>query len=330
MRSLIEDAGLGGNVELVYIDPPFSTSRRFTVQNGRANTISQAGNGKLAYDDSLTGAEYLSFIRDRLELIRELMSETGSIYLHTDLKTGHLIRMVMDEVFGAERFRNQITRIKCNPKNFKRRGFGNVHDIILVYSKGEKITWNPQREDYTDEEIRRLFRKKDEVGRRYTTIPLHAPGETKSGATGSEWRGMKPPEGRHWRSAPSVLDKLDEAGEIEWSRNGVPRRKIYADTSDGKLRQDVWEFKDPQNPGYPTEKNIDMVKTIVAASSNPGDIVLDCFCGSGTTLQAAGELGRRWIGIDSSRTAIDVAVARLGEHSDHSLVRTGETDSRSV
>jgi len=156
-----------------------------------------------------------------------------------------------------------------------------------------------------------LFKKVDKDGRRYTTIPLHAPGETANGRTGQEWRGIKPPKGRHWRSEPSVLDKLDKEGLIEWSANGVPRRKIYADEKDGKKMQDIWEFKDPQYPNYPTEKNLGLLKLIIASSSNPEDLVLDCFCGSGTTLIAAQELGRKWIGIDQSDYAIKMTEKRL-------------------
>ncbi len=214
------------------------------------------------------------------------MSEKASIYLHTDYKIGHYVKIIMDEIFGIENFRNDITRIKCNPKNFKRKGYGNIKDLILFYSKGKNPTWNEPRDDFAEGDIERLFKKTDENGRKYTTIPLHAPGETKNGKTGEIWRGMKPPKGRHWRSAPEVLEKLEKNGLVEWSKNGVPRRKIYADEQTGKKKQDIWEYKDAQYPNYPTEKNLEMLKTIISASSNEGDLVLDCFCGSGTTLKA--------------------------------------------
>jgi adenine-specific DNA-methyltransferase len=142
---------------------------------------------------------------------------------------------------------------------------------------------------------------------------LHAPGETKDGPTGQPWRGIPPPKGRHWRYPPEVLEELDGKGLIEWSKTGNPRKKIFADEYLKKKtrRQDIWEFKDPAYPSYPTEKNLDMLKTIVEASSNPGDIVLDCFSGSGTTLVAAEMLGRRWIGMDNSLIAIEVSIRRL-------------------
>lgn len=109
------------------------------------------------------------------------------------------------------------------------------------------------------------------------------------------------------------MEKLEQDGVIEWSKNGVPRKKIYADERDGKKKQDIWEYKDAQYPVYPTEKNLEMIKSIVLASSNENDSVLDCFCGSGTTLQAAQQLGRHWIGIDQSNEAIKVSQKRLSE-----------------
>jgi len=164
-----------------------------------------------------------------------------------------------------------------------------------------------------EEDIKRLFPKIDKTGRRYTTTPLHAPGETKNGNTGKPWKGLMPPKGRHWRYDPAVLDELDQKGLIEWSRTGNPRKILYAEDAKnkGKRMQDIWCFKDKQYPDYPTEKNIDLLKSIVRASSNPGQTVLDCFCGSGTTLLAALELGRNFIGIDNSRAAIDITLEKL-------------------
>jgi adenine-specific DNA-methyltransferase len=165
----------------------------------------------------------------------------------------------------------------------------------------------------SEAERQRLFPRTDSAGRRYTTIPLHAPGETKAGPTGQAWHGLRPPIGRHWRSDPAELSVLDEQGAIEWSSRGNPRRKIYADETgrSEKKRQDVWTFKDPQYPSYPTEKNLPMLESIVLTSSNPGDIVLDCFAGSGTTLVAAEKHRRGWIGIERSPIAIQKAEQRL-------------------
>lgn len=300
-----------GKVNLVYIDPPFATNGCFRISEDRANTISSGNDDDIAYSDTLVGDDFLEFLRERLVFLRELLSESGSIYLHIDYKIGHYVKLIMDEVFGQKNFRNDIARIKCNPKNFHRKAYGNVKDLILLYSKSENPVWNDPRVPFTEEERGRLFRKADKSGRAYATIPLHAPGETSNGNTGKEWKGIKPPKGRHWRSDPSVLDEWDSQGLIEWSKNGVPRKKIFLDEKNGKKMQDIWEFKDPQYPDYPTEKNLDLLKLIVGASSNEGDLVLDCFCGSGTTLVAAQELNRKWIGIDQSDHAIRVAKNRL-------------------
>ncbi|MEN6293344.1 MAG: site-specific DNA-methyltransferase [Methanobacterium sp.] len=315
MKTLIEDYGLKGKVDLVYIDPPFSTKNVFKIGDSRANTISSSHSDQIAYSDSLTGSEFIEFLRERLVLIKDLMSKNASIYLHIDYKIGHYVKIIMDEIFGYDNFRADIARIKCNPKNFKRKSYGNIKDMILFYTKSKDYSWNDPRVPFTKKDIERLFKKADENGRRYTTVPLHAPGETKDGPTGQKWKGMYPPKGRHWRSNPIELDKLDQNGLIEWSKNGVPRKKIYAEDkiAQGKLLQDIWEYKDSQTPSYPTQKNLDLLKLIISASSNPGDLVLDAFCGSGTTLVASQELSRNWIGIDSSENAIKVSKERLSK-----------------
>ncbi len=311
LKTLLYKFNLKNKIDLIYIDPPFATQTNFTIGENRVSTISSSNDDSIAYKDNLIGSEYIEFIRERLILLRELMSEKASIYLHIDYKIGHYVKIIMDEIFGEKNFRNDITRIKCNPKNFSRKAYGNIKDLILFYSKSKEATWNEPKEKLSEDDITRLFKKIDKDGRRYTTIPLHAPGETKNGATNNEFCGLKPPKGRHWRSDPKVLDELNKKGLIEWSDNGVPRKKIYADEKDGKKLQDLWEFKDSQYPSYPTEKNLDMLKTIILASSNPGDLVMDCFCGSGTTLIAAQQLGRNWIGIDQSEHAIKVTQKRI-------------------
>ena len=311
LRSLLDE--YRGKVALIYIDPPFATNGKFRVGNTRTGTVSSSNEDVVAYQDKLVGAEFLDFLRERLVLLRELLADNGSIYLHIDYKTGHYVKVLMDEVFGQRNFRNDITRIKCNPKNFPRKGYGNVKDLILFYSKSDSLIWNDPQVPVLEKDKERLFRKVEPDGRRYTTIPLHAPGETANGNTGKAWRGMLPPRGRHWRSEPEVLEELDRQGLIEWSANGVPRKKIYAEEKATKRMQDIWEFKDPQYPVYPTQKSLDLLRFIVETSSNEGDLVLDCFCGSGTTLLAAQGAGRSWIGIDSSKPAIAAATKRLAE-----------------
>ncbi|WP_373747276.1 site-specific DNA-methyltransferase [Neisseria dentiae] len=311
--SILLNSGYCERIDLIYIDPPYNTQQVFTVSEGRTNTISRTGSGTVAYADDLAMADYLEFMRKRLVLMRELLSPCGSIYVHIDSKVGHYLKIIMDEVFGADNFKNDITRVKSNPKNFARRAFGNEKDMVLFYAKNaKKNIFNNITTPLTDEDKTEMFQKVDKQGRRYNTVPVHAPGETQNGETGSLWRGMLPPKGRHWRSPPSELDKLDELGLLEWSKNGVPRIKKFADEHKGKKIQDIWRYKDPAHPIYPTEKNSDMLEMIVAQSSNQNSIVLDCFAGSGTTLWAAQNLHRRWIGIDSSPVAVQAIQERLG------------------
>jgi len=311
MQNLLVYYKMSNKVDLVYIDPPFASQNIFRIGKSRTSTISSSASDALAYSDALVGAKYLEFLRQRLILIREMMSETGSIYLHIDYKIGHYVKIIMDEVFGIKNFKNDITRIKCNPKNFARNGYGNIKDMILFYTKSEDFTWNEPREDRDSSEIDRLFNRVDENGRKYTTNPLHAPGETTTGESGKAWNGLMPPQGRHWRYSHSVLDELESAGLIEWSKTGVPRKKIYPEDFTTKRVQDIWEFKDKPNPIYPTEKNLNMLKRIITSSSNVGDLVLDAFCGSGSLLFAAEQCQRRWIGIDESQEAIRISQQRF-------------------
>lgn len=313
LQYIAGDEDLCGKVRLVYIDPPYGTRQDFTFSGDRFSTISRINGGQTAYNDNLSGAEYLEFMSARLKLMHDILADDGSIYLHIDLKMGHYVKVLMDEIFGQQNFINDITRIKCNPKNFSRKGYGNVKDMILFYSKTKNYVWNDPRDKVaaTQNDIR--FKQFDDNGRRFTTTPLHAPGQTNHGDTGKEWRGMMPPAGRHWRYRPQVLEEMDKNGVIHWSSTGNPRKIIYADDvlEAGIKMQDIWRFKDPQNPRYPTEKNMDMLKTIIAASSNEGDIVMDAFCGSGTTLVAAQAMKRSFIGLDASEQAIAICKQRL-------------------
>lgn len=308
------DNGYENKIDLVYIDPPFATGGIFSVDNnGRVSTISKSNNSTIAYKDTLQGTDFIEFLRERVVLIHKLLSDRGSLYLHIDYKIGHYVKVMLDEIFGAKNFRNDITRIKCNPKNFDRVGFGNIKDLILFYTKGANPIWNNPKAPYSSEDIVKGYPKIDKDGRRYTTVPIHAPGESKTGETSKPFKGIYPPAGRHWRCSIAELEALDEAGLIEWSSNGNPRKINYADEMLGKKVQDIWEYKDPVYPEYPTQKNEDMLRFIVEASSLPESIVLDCFCGSGTTLKAANSLGRTWIGIDQSDIAIEITSKRLSE-----------------
>lgn len=306
LAALLKDPAVQGKVRLIYIDPPYATKSVFQSRQ-------QAD----AYSDLLEGAHYIEFLRARLILLRELLADDGSIYVHLDDKMAFLAKAVMDEVFGASNFRNWITRKKCNPKNYTRKTFGNVADYILFYTKTDEYVWHRPVEAWTPQRADKEYQCTDaDSGRRYKKVPIHAPG-VRNGETGQPWRGMMPPPGKHWQYKPSTLDKMDARGEIYWSPTGNPRRKVFLDDSDGIPIQDIWlDFRDAHNQnihitGYPTEKNPALLQQIILASSNEGDLVLDCFAGSGTTLDAAYRLGRHWIGIDNSPEAIRVILQRF-------------------
>ena len=308
LAALMRDPAVRGHVRLVYIDPPYATKSVF-----------QSRSQMDAYTDLLEGAHYLEFLRERLILLRELLADDGSIYIHLDENMAFLVKAVMDEVFGRANFRNWITRKKCNPKNYTRKTYGNVADYILFYSKTDNYVWHRPVDPWTEERAAKEYQYAEAgTARRYKKVPIHAPG-VRNGETGNPWRGVKPPPGKHWQYPPRVLDDMDKRGEIYWSPTGNPRRKIYFDQSEGVPVQDIWlEYRDAHNQnievsGYPTEKNPAMLARIIEASSSPEDIVLDCFSGSGTTLSAASLKKRRWIGVDNSPEAISATMRRFGK-----------------
>lgn len=305
LAAMLRNPNISGQARLVYIDPPYATGGIF---QSRAQEDS--------YEDLLAGAHYVEFIRERLILLRELLADNGSIYVHLDKNMAFPIKLVMDEVFGVKNFRSWITRRKCNPKNYTRRTYGNVSDYILFYTKSDDYVWHRPVEGWSAVGIAKEYQYTEKDGRRYKKVPVHAPG-VRNGETGQPWRGTLPPPGKHWQYRPSTLDEMDARGDIYWSPNGNPRRKVYLDDSDGVPVQDIWlDLPDAHNQnieitGYPTEKNPAMLARIIEASSNPGDLVLDCFCGSGTILEVASRLKRRWIGIDNSLQAITTTMRRF-------------------
>lgn len=303
---LLQEVTVRGQVRCVYIDPPYATTMSFVDRDV-----------KHAYDDMLAGAPYLEFLRQRLIVLRELLASDGAIFVHLDQTMVFEAKLIMDEVFGPQNFRNFITRKKCNTKNYTKHTLGNISDHLLFYTRSSEYVWHRPCTAWTEARLAEEYPYIDETtGRRYKRVPVHAPG-TRRGATGQKWRDRLPPPGKHWQYPPAKLDELDRLGEIYWSSNGNPRRKVFLDPLKGIPLQDIWlDFRDAHNQnikitGYPTEKNFEMVRMIVGATTNPGDLVLDCFAGSGTTLEAARGLGRRFIGVDNSRSAIDATLKRL-------------------
>ena len=314
LAALARDDSIAGKVRLVYIDPPFATAAAFESRKQRH-----------AYNDHLIGPAFIEALRERLILLHHLLSNDGSLYLHLDGRMTFHMKVIMDEIFGEKNFRNCITRKKCNPKNYTRKTYGNVSDYILFYTKSDSFVWNRPVDEWDEARAAKEYQYVDESGRRYKKVPVHAPG-VRNGETGKPWRGKMPPPGKHWQYTPSTLDEMDARGEIYWSPTGNPRRKIYLENSAGVPVQDIWmDMLDAHNQnihvtGYPTEKNASLLTRIIKASSNPNDLVLDCYVGSGTTLEVASNLGRRWIGVDCSDEAIKTIRHRLA----HGTERMGD------
>ncbi|WP_313452632.1 site-specific DNA-methyltransferase [Brevundimonas sp.] len=294
----------GTRVTLFYLDPPYNTGMDF-----------QSRQLQHAYNDKWSLAAYVESMRRRFVLMRELLTDDGSIYVHIDHRMLAHLKVVMDEVFGVDNFRNLITRRKCSSKNFTKNSYANTHDYILFYTKTSRYKWKQPTVRPDAAWLAKEYDKTDQRGR-YKLVPVHAPG-TRNGETGKPWRGKLPPAGKHWQYAPSKLDELDAKGEIHWSKTGNPRRKVYLMEDKSVALTDYWDrYRDAHHQsiavtGYPTEKNLDMLKMIVSASSDPGDLVVDPFAGSSTALEAAASLGRRWIGMDKSFAAIEASTRRL-------------------
>ena len=295
----------GCKATLFYLDPPYGTGFNF-----HSRSLEHA------YNDGMGQATYIEFMRRRLILMRECMTEDGSIYVHIGHQMLAHVKVILDEIFGADQFRNLITRRKCSSKNFTSKQFANINDFILFYSKRRSYKWNQPQIEAEAEWILKEYPKMDAFGRRYKLVPIHAPG-TRNGETGKPWRDMMPPPSKHWQYVPQKLEEFDRQGDIHWSKNGNPRRKVYWTADKKRTLTDYWEqYRDAhhqsiQITGYPTEKNLDMIKMLVGASSDAGDLVIDPFCGSGTTLQAARDLDRRFMGVDASFTAAKATLKRM-------------------
>ena len=305
LQSLVDSRS---RVRLIYLDPPYGTGSEF-----------QSRDQQHAYSDGPISEEFIESLRQRLILCRQSLADDGSIYVHIGHQLLGYVKVIMDELFGRENFRNVITRRKCSSKNFTRNSFPNLNDFVLFYTKSRNYVWNQPTIAPREEWIEREYPKTDSRGR-YKLVPIHAPG-ARRGATGQPWRHLKPPPGKHWQYGPDVLEELDRNGEIHWSRNGNPRRKLYLGLDKRVPITDYWaDFRDAHHQsihitGYPTEKNLPMLRMIVEASSDAGDLVVDPFCGSGTTLIAAALTGRRWIGMDCSLQAAEATLRRLREGS---------------
>lgn len=263
---------------------------------------------------------YLVMMAARLVELHRVLKPTGSLYLHCDPTASHYLKVILDTIFSPVNFQNEIVWKRTSAHSSAKK-YGPVHDVILFYSKSSSFVWIPQYEAFSESYLASHYRSKDENGRAYTLSDLTASG-TRRGLSGQPWRGFDPNDkGRHWMFPTSELDELDAAGRIYWpaKSGGWPRYIRYLDEVKGVPIQDIWSDIDPINAqaaerlGYPTQKPLALLERIIQASSNPGDVVLDPFCGCGTTVAAAQKLGRRWIGIDITHLSIALQKYRLEE-----------------
>ena len=258
---------------------------------------------------------YLVEMAVRLVELRRVLKPTGSLYLHCDPTASHYLKLVLDSIFGPENFRNEIVWQRTGAHNDARR-FGRVTDAILYYSKGETYTFHSQFTEYDPQYVAERYRSVDESGRRFWANTMTAAEPRKNPARVFRGHEMLPPPGTHWRFLQPEIDRLEAEGGIYYSKSGMPYVKSYLDERKGRPAQNLWtdivmSKSGAERLGYPTQKPLALLERIIEASSNPGDVVLDPFCGCGTALVAAQKLGRRWIGIDITYLAIAVMQARL-------------------
>ena len=261
---------------------------------------------------------YLTMMAPRLVELHRILKPTGSLYLHCDPTASHYLKILLDAVFGPTRFLSEVIWKRTSAHSSARR-YGPVHDVVVVFSKSSSYTWNPAFQRYDQFYLDQFYTHQDPDGRRWRRSDLTGAG-TRNGETGQPWRGIDvTSKGRHWAYVPSDLDVLDAAGKVHWPTKlgGMPMLKRYLDEQPGVPLQDVWTDIPPihnlaeERLGYPTQKPLTLLERIISASSNPGDIVLDPFCGCGTAVHAAQKLDRRWIGIDITPLATNLIKTRL-------------------
>ncbi len=318
IRDEIEKAG---GIKLIYIDPPFDVGADFSMDIEIGDdTFTKKPNvlEELAYRDTWgKGADsFIAMIYERLVLMRDLLAEDGSIYVHCDWRVNAYIRLALEEVFGREQFQNEITWLRTNAHNMQTQGYVRSQETIFFVAKSEAFIFNEQRTDYGDAQLSRY--KKDESGRLYTGRDM-----TFSSVNPSrqfEWRGTKPPSNRSWGYSLEKLEDLWAQGRILTKQDGTPRLdglKVYLDETKGKPLTTLWDDvgrignTSSERLGYPTQKPEALLERIIKASSNENDIVADFFCGSGTTLAVAEKLGRKWVGSDLGKFAIHTTRKRM-------------------
>jgi adenine-specific DNA-methyltransferase len=308
---------LRGKVDLIYIDPPFDSKADYRtkvtlpgVELEQKPTVIE----QFAYSDTWSDgtASYLAMITPRLVLMRELLADTGSIYVHLDWHVGHYVKIVMDEVFGKDNFINEIVW-KRSEAHSDSNAFGAVHDVIFFYSKTPETIWNKQYVPYTEEYIEKQFKYTEtSTGRRYRSADLSASGLSGGGYT-YEWNGIT----RSWRCPKHTMERYRDEGRLDYTGKGLVRYKYYLDEMPGLTIQSVWtdvgkiHHLADERIDYQTQKPEALLNRIVQASSNEGSLVADFNGGSGTTAAVAEKLGRRWITTDLGKPAAMIMRKRL-------------------
>lgn len=323
-------------IDLIYIDPPFNSNRNYEVFWGETKE-------KRAFEDRHASTQaYIEYMRPRCVELARVLKKTGSFYYHCDWHASHYVKVMLDQICGENFFQNEIVWQRSGTHNDAKR-WPVLSDSIFFYSGSDRFSWTPQYTPQTPEDVAVRYRLADPDGRRYRLGPMDAPEgggmsaiDPKTGKPRGwyPWKGYQPPE-KGWRYSPDTMEELDRQGRIHYPKDKTKRlaRKLYLDESKGALLGNVWTDIPPlqassiERLGYPTQKPLALLERIIKASSNENDIVLDAFCGCGTALVAAQNLGRQWIGIDISPTACRVMAKRLRDvcklREDETLWRSG-------
>ncbi len=294
-------------VSLIYIDPPFNSNRDYEVFWGE-------GKEKRSFEDRhASTAAYIDYMRPRCVPLARILKPGGSFYYHCDWHASAYVKVMLDQIFGEGQFRSEIIWRRTNSKGLASKGYANNHDTLLYYTSGPDFTWNRPFKEYNEDYLTRFYRFTDpETGRRFRLSDLTNPNRDRPNLT-YEWNGHT----RVWRWTRSRMQDADKAGILHYSSTGLAAQKRYLDEMQGQPVDTVWEdilpiqAQSEERLGYPTQKPLALLDRIIKASSNEGDIFLDAFCGCGTGIVSAQNLGRKWIGIDISPTACRVMAERL-------------------
>lgn len=339
-------------VDLVYLDPPFNSKASYNMlykePTGRqsvaqvqafedtwhwGNDATEAFDNVLASQTPAAGIlralhsvlgptdlmAYLTMMTVRLIELHRVLKPTGSLYLHCDPTASHYLKIVLDAIFGPTCFRTEISWKRQSAHNDAKQGrkqYGNIRDVILFYSKSNRWTWNSLYTPYDAKYVDDFYKHVEaETGRRYRLSDITGPGGAGKGNPHYELMGVM----RYWRYSKARMDEKIAAGRIVQTRpGGVPAEKRYLDEMPGVSLQNDWNDIRPasgkESLGYPTQKPLALLKRIIEGSSNPGDVVLDPFCGCGTTIHAALTTERRCIGIDVTHIAIQVILDRVKKY----------------